>query len=243
MNTLARLTQRAAACPSGIRTDNARSLRDRAYEALKIAIADTDIYDPCQELRLDERQIGMALGISRTPVHEALALLEQEGFVHTLPRRGIYITRKSKREIIELIQVWAALECMAARLATLRASDDDIAMLRHLFDGFRGVSPAEHLREYSDANIEFHSAIIALGGSQTIVNTTRNLLCHVRAIRRLTIAQNDRAAQSIVDHLEIVEALERRDTEAAEYLTRQHTLKLATHVERYCEFPGQSTPL
>jgi DNA-binding GntR family transcriptional regulator len=180
----------------------------------------------------------MALGISRTPVHEALALLEQEGFVHTMPRRGIYITRKSKREIIELIQVWAALECMAARLATLRASDEDIAMLRHLFDRFREVSPAEHLREYSDANIEFHSAIIALGGSQTIVNATRNLLCHVRAIRRLTIAQNDRAAQSIVDHLEIVEALERRDTEAAECLTRQHTLRLAAHVERHCEFPG-----
>ena len=180
----------------------------------------------------------MAFFISRTPVHEALALLEQEGFVHTRPRRGIYITRKSKREIIELIQVWAALECMAARLATLRASDADIGMLRHLFDDFQDASPTDHLREYSDANIEFHSAIIALGGSRTIVHASRNLLCHVRAIRRLTIAQNDRAAQSIIDHLEIVEALERRDTEAAEYLTRQHTLKLAAHVERYCQFPS-----
>jgi DNA-binding GntR family transcriptional regulator len=212
-------------------------LRDLAYEALKTAIADTNIYDPYQELRLDERQLGMAFGISRTPVHEALALLEREGFVHTLPRRGIYITRKSKREIIESIQVWAALESMAARLATLRASDADIATLRHLFDDFQDASPAEHLREYSDANIEFHGAIIALGGSQTIVHATRNLLSHVRAIRRLTIAQNDRAAQSIVDHLEIVEALERRDTEGAEYLTRQHTLNLATHVERHCHFP------
>jgi DNA-binding GntR family transcriptional regulator len=120
----------------------------------------------------------------------------------------------------------------------LRASDADIGMLRHLFDDFQDASPTEHLREYSDANIEFHSAIIALGGSQTIVQASRNLLCHVRAIRRLTIAQNDRAAQSIIDHLEIVEALERRDTEAAEYLTRQHTLKLAAHVERYCQFPS-----
>ena len=237
MNTIARLAQRAAAAPPGFRTDNARSLRDLAYEALKTAIADTNIYDPSQELRLDERQLGMALGISRTPVHEALALLEQEGFVHTRPRRGIYITRKSKREIIELIQVWAALECMAARLATLRASDADIGMLRHLFDDFQDASPTEHLREYSDANIEFHSAIIALGGSRTIVHASRNLLCHVRAIRRLTIAQNDRAAQSIIDHLEIVEALERRDTETAEYLTRQHTLKLAAHVEKHCQFP------
>jgi DNA-binding GntR family transcriptional regulator len=236
-NTIARLAQRDGPGSPGFRTDNPASLRDRAYTALKAVIADTNIYDPREELRLDERQLGMALGISRTPVHEALALLEQEGFVHMLPRRGIYITRKSKREIIELIQVWAALECMAARLATLRASDGDIARLRHLFDEFQGASPAEHLREYSDANIEFHSAIIALGGSETIVDASRNLLCHVRSIRRLTIAQNNRACQSIVDHLEIVEALERRDTEAAEYLTRQHTLKLAAHVESHCDFP------
>ena len=237
MNTIARLAQRAAAIPFGSRHDDAKSLRDRAYDALKTAIADTNIYDPNQELRLDARQLSMALGISRTPIHEALALLEQEGFVHTLPRRGIYITRKSKREIIELIQVWAALESMAARLATLRASTADIAALRRLFDGFQDASPGEHLREYSDANIVFHSALIALGGSQTIVNATRNLLFHVRAIRRLTIVQNDRAAQSIIDHLEIILALERRDTEMAEYLTRQHTLRLAAHVEKYCEFP------
>jgi DNA-binding GntR family transcriptional regulator len=237
VNTIARLAQRAAAVSFGLRRDDAKSLRDRAYDALKTAIADTNIYDPDQELRLDARQLSMALGISRTPIHEALALLEQEGFVHTLPRRGIYITRKSKREIIELIQVWAALECMAARLATLHASDAEIGALRHLFDCFQDASPGEHLREYSDANIAFHSALIALGGSQTIVNATRNLLSHVRAIRRLTIVQSNRAAQSMVDHLEIIQALERRDTETAEYLTRQHTLKLAVHVERYCEFP------
>ena len=80
--------------------------------------------------------------------------------------------------------------------------------------------------------------MIALGGSQTIVDATRNLLIHVRAIRRATITQNDRAARSIIDHLKIIEALERRDTELAERLTRQHTLDLAAHVDRYCDFLG-----
>jgi DNA-binding GntR family transcriptional regulator len=151
-----------------------------------------------------------------------------------------YITRKSKRAIIELIQVWAALESMAARLATIRATDADIARLRHLFDEFADTSPAQRLRAYCDADIAFHGAIIALGGSQTISNATCNLLSHVAAVRRLTIAQNGRAAQSIIDHLEIINALERRDTEMAEYLTRQHTLKLAVHVERHCDFPAQA---
>ncbi len=215
---------------------NATSLRDQAYALIKNAIMETDIYDPQQELRLDERQLTKALGVSRTPVREALSILEQEGFLRTVPRRGIFIVRKSKRQIIEMVQMWAALESMAARLATLHASDAEIAKLRHLFDSFATSPPSEHIDEYSDANLNFHQAVIRLGGSQLIEDATRNLLIHVRAIRRATISQSDRAARSIVDHLNIIEALERRDTELAERLARQHTLDLATHVERYCDF-------
>ena len=215
---------------------NPTSLRDQAYALLKNAITETDIYDPKQELRLDEPQLTKALGVSRTPVREALALLEQEGFLRTIPRRGIFIVRKSKREIIEMVQVWAALESMAARLATLTAPDVEIAKLRHLFDSFKNLPPSEHISENYDANLAFHQAVIKLGGSQLIEDATRNLLIHVRAIRRATITQSERAARSIIEHLNIIEALERRDTELAERLTRQHTLDLATHIDRCCDF-------
>ena len=237
MNTTARIIERAASsAPLALAPLNATSLRDQAYALLKEAIADTDIYAPQQELRLDERQLTTALGVSRTPIREALSVLEQEGFIRTVPRRGIYIVRKSKREIIEMIQMWAALESMAARLATQRAPDAEIAKLRHLFDEFQNSPPSAHLCEYSDANIAFHTAVIALGGSQTIIDATRNLLIHVRAIRRATIIQSDRAARSIIDHLNIIEALERRDTELAEHLARRHTLDLAAHVDGFCDF-------
>src|SRR5215469_1637707 len=212
------------------------SLTDQAYEKLKDAIANTDIYSQRQPLRLDERALMQALGVSRTPIREALSILEQEGFVRTVPRRGIFIVRKSKREIIEMVQMWAALESMSARLATQRASDAELAKLRHLFDEFQNSPPSEHLDHYSDANIAFHQMIIRLGGSQTIQDATENLFIHVRAIRRATIGQNDRSSRSIVEHLKIIEALERRDTELAEQLTRQHTLDLADHVARYCDF-------
>jgi DNA-binding GntR family transcriptional regulator len=215
---------------------NATSLRDQAYTLLKNAITDADIYNPAHELRLDERQLMQALGVSRTPVREALSILEQEGFLRTVPRRGIFIVRKTKRQIVEMVQVWAALESMAARLATLHAPDAEIAKLRHLFDEFESSPPSEHLSEYSDVNIAFHQAVIRLGGSQLIEDATRNLFLHVRAIRRATITQSDRATRSIIDHLKIVEALERRDTELAERLSRQHALDLAAHVDRYCDF-------
>ena len=237
MNTVAAASQGAnKAGPLTLAPLNSVSLRDQAYALLKDAIADTDIYSERRALRLEERQLTQALGVSRTPVREALSILEQEGFVRTIPRRGIFIVRKSKREIIEMIQVWAALEAMSARLATLHAPAAQIRQLRHLFDEFENSPPAEHIGEYSDANIAFHQMIIRLGGSQLIADTTKNLFIHVRAIRKVTIAQDNRAARSIIDHLNIIEALERRDTELAERLTRQHTLDLATHVELYCDF-------
>src|ERR1700758_4794068 len=99
------------------------SLREQAYAALKQAIMDADIYAHRHEIRLDERQLSQALGVSRTPIREAMTLLEQEGFLRTVPRRGVFIIRKTRREIVEMIRVWAALESMAARLATQRATD------------------------------------------------------------------------------------------------------------------------
>ncbi len=212
------------------------SLRDQAYVMLRQAIADADIYQSREEIRLDERVLSEALGVSRTPIREAMTLLEQEGFLRMVPRRGIYIVRKTKREIVEMIQMWAALESMAARLATTQASDEEIRALRHMFDNFRDTTPAEHIQEYSDANIAFHQAIVQLSKSQVIMETIKNIFIHVRAIRRMTISQSDRASRSIADHLRIIEALEKRDTELAEKLVRQHSLDLADYVQAHCEF-------
>src|SRR6202521_1701416 len=118
------------------RLDTSSSFAKEAYAALKRAITAMDIYDHAQEIRLDERRLSEGLRVSRTPIREAMTLLEQEGFVRTRPRRGIFVVRKTKREIVEMITVWAALESMAARLVALKAPDDDIAELRRLMDAF-----------------------------------------------------------------------------------------------------------
>src|SRR5437588_9307694 len=119
------------------RLDTSSSFAKEAYAALKRAICAMDIYDRPDEIRLDERRLSEGLGVSRTPIREAMTLLEQEGFVRTLPRRGIYVVKKTKREIVDMITVMAALESMAARLAAERASDAEIAWLRRLMDEFR----------------------------------------------------------------------------------------------------------
>jgi DNA-binding GntR family transcriptional regulator len=229
-------TQAPAVLPPLSPINVSASLRDRAYAALRQMITEADIYAHADEIRLDEKQLSQQLGVSRTPIREAITLLEQEGFLRTEPRRGIFIVRKTKKQIIEMIEMWAALESMAARLATLNASDEEIAALRTMFDEFRNSTPAEHIEEYSEANIAFHQAIIRLSGSHLMGKTIENLFIHVRAIRRLTISQADRAARSIADHMRIIEALEKRDTELAERLVRQHSLDLAVFVDKNCDF-------
>jgi DNA-binding GntR family transcriptional regulator len=208
------------------------SVAQLAYVALRNAILAMDAYDPDAELRLDEKRLAEDLGVSRTPVRDALARLEHEGLVEIMPRRGVRVVRKSKAEIVEMIIAWAALESMAARLMCERAGDEEIGSLRALFSKFEEGEVRSSLDEYSAANLRFHQRIIELGHSQLIANIADGLLVHVRAIRHRTIGEEDRAERSIVDHMDIIEALEARDAELAERLVRDHALNLARHVER-----------
>jgi DNA-binding GntR family transcriptional regulator len=211
-------------------------LKNQAYTALKNVIVSMDIYKSRADIRLDERKLAADLGISRTPVREAISQLEREGFVRSVPRRGIYVVRKTRREAIELIAAWAALESMAARLATQNATDEDIAALRRMFVTFEGGELQAKLDEYSEVNIEFHQAIIRMSRNRVLIDLAENLFTHMRMIRRKTIAEMDRADRSISDHMNIIEALEARDTARAEELVRNHALGLAEHVERYADY-------
>jgi len=210
------------------RVDDGFVLRDRIYQALKKAILSIDIYS--DDFRLDERRLAEDLGVSRTPIREALGRLEHEGLVRTIPRRGAFVARKSKKEILEMIMVWAALESLAARLITERASDEEIAGLRKMFATFRNEKVQARIDEYSNTNISFHQALIQISHCELLNKMTENLFHHLRWIRRRTISDKDRASRSIIDHMNIIEALEARNADLAERLSREHTLNLAAHV-------------
>ncbi len=210
------------------------SYKVRAYEALKDAILKMDIYTTPEPVMLDERALSERLGVSRTPIREAIAMLEQDGFVKIVPRRGIMVVRKTKTEIVDMIRAWAALESMAARLIAAVARKRDIVALRDFFKDFGDDRrPQDHIDEYSRANIAFHQALISLSESPTLVKMTNDILLHVRGYRQLTIGRADRIAASLPEHLAIIEALEARDAEAAERRSRDHTLALATYVDTH----------
>jgi DNA-binding GntR family transcriptional regulator len=138
--------------------------------------------------------------------------------------------------VIELITAWAALESMAARLITENSLDADIASLRRMFATFENGQILAHLDEYSEVNIQFHQQIIQMSGNSVLIQMAENLFTHMRMIRRKTIVEKDRAIKSIRDHMNIIEALEARDTPRAEELVRTHALGLADHVAKYADY-------
>lgn len=207
------------------------TLKEHIYDVLRSAILDMEIYDADADLRLDERKISEKLGISRTPIREALAKLEQEGFVEIQPRKGVFIVRKSQSEVLDMIVVWAALESMAARLLTERASDVQLRNLRKFAMKHSVHAARADLEEYSEANIQFHQQILELSGCALLKSTADSLFQHMHAVRRRAMGEDDRATRSVVDHMEIIEALECRDADLASRLVREHTMRLHDHIE------------
>lgn len=222
--------------------DGSFSLKEHIYGVLKQSIMDLDIYNPAANLRMDERTLAEKLGISRTPIREAIMRLEQEGFVEIQPRRGVFIKRKSLNEILEMITVWAALESMAARLACAEATDAEIAELRRIGARYTKDKAKANISEYSEANIEFHLCILGLSKCTMLQEIAEGLFTHLKAVRRKGLADRTRADRSVVDHMNIIEAIEERDADLAADLVREHTLRLHDYIRRsWKRIVGEST--
>jgi len=206
------------------------TLKDHIYEVLRDSIRKVDIYNFSQDMRLDERKLAEQLGISRTPIREALARLSQDGLVEIIPRKGVFIHRKSLPEILDMIKTWAALESMAAYLAVDVATDADLKALRKFAMSNSTKSSMAELGEYSDANIKFHQSILELSACPLLCSSAEDLFIHMYAVRRRAMGEDNRASRSVADHMEIIEALEARDADLASRLVRDHTMRLHDHI-------------
>ncbi len=208
------------------------TLKEHVYDMLREAITEMDIYREDADLRLDERSLAEQLGVSRTPLREAIGRLETDGLVAVVPRKGVYVRRKSLTEILEMIVAWAALESMAARLATAYASDAEIASLRRIASKYDDGQVGVRISEYSDDNIRFHQRILEISKCALLKEMADGLFLHMHAVRLRAMGEADRVKRSVVDHAEIIEALEIRDADEAAKRVREHTMRLHDHVRR-----------
>jgi DNA-binding GntR family transcriptional regulator len=208
------------------------TLKDHTFAVLRAAILDMEIYRPETDLRLDERAMAERLGVSRTPIREALARLAQEGLVEIAPRKGVFVRRKTREEILEMVITWAALEGMAARLATEKATDASLLALRRFALKHSSDVDRADIEEYSDANITFHQTILELSGCSLLRTTADGLFTHMQAVRRRAMGESDRARRSVADHMQIIEALMARDADLSARRVREHTMRLHDHISK-----------
>ena len=214
------------------------TLKDHVYEQLREAITEMDIYSADADLRLDERSLAEQLNISRTPLRDAIARLEAEGLVSVVPRKGVFVQRKSLSEVLEMIIAWAALESMAARLAAEVATDSEIASLRKIASlhkiasKYNDTLSSTLIAEYSDDNLRFHLRILEISHCALLKSMAEGLFLHMQAVRFRAMGEANRVKRSVVDHAEIIEAIETRDPDDAALRVREHTMRLYEHVRK-----------
>jgi len=172
--------------------------------------------------RLNERLLCEQLGISRTPLREALKMLASEGLVALQPNRGATVTPLTLGSVREIFEVMGALEGLAGELVCRNATEAQIAEVRALHYQMLAYHARGDLPSYFRENQKIHLAIIAATGNATLLATYRGLNAHVRRARYLANLTRDRWDQAVAEHGQIVEALGRRDSARLQQLLQEH---------------------
>ena len=201
-----------------------KALKTRVYESLRELIAGMDLDAGTDEIRLDERSLAARLGVSRTPVREALSRLEQEGLVRNIARRGSFVTRLDKAEILDIVEAWIALESHALRLLAQRATDAEIAALSR-----------EHatMKSTFSGRFRFHEHLVRLGHSSLLRRMIEPLLFQLRTVRFDGPAEEGVQQVLAQNHAQMLEALADRDAELAARLLREYALEFTRYVENH----------
>ena len=174
--------------------------------------------------KLDEASLAERFQVSRTPVREAVLQLVGSGLATQIPKRGCFVKAPSFREMIEMFEVMSELEGMCARLAARRISDQQLVELKAANTGCEEAIQASDSDLYYHKNVEFHECIYTACGNSFLANETRSLRRRLQSFRRLQLRVRGRMPQSLAEHFEIIEAIERGDAEKADLISRQHVM-------------------
>lgn len=171
---------------------------------------------------LDEPALCAALGISRTPLREALKVLTAEGLLRHEPRRGCFVAEITERDLDEIFPVIALLEGRCAFEAAGNASDAELAALEQLHDKLQRAARAKRINEYYAVNYAIHEAIIALADNRWLAQVIGDLRKILKLARQQQLRAPGRLEQSLSEHLAVFAALKARDAEGAEAAMRTH---------------------
>lgn len=172
--------------------------------------------------RIHEGNLGRELGVSRTPLREALKFLASEGLVELAPGRGAIVRRFTPKDVLDSLVVLQELEALAGRLACARAGDGQIAEVRALHDEMLRRYAARDRLPYFKLNQAIHSTIARLSGNDTLAELHGMLQGRLKRIRYIGHEGPEKWAAAVADHEAIIVALERRDADGLAHALTQH---------------------
>lgn len=200
-----------------VKLDNYKPLREIVFETLRDAII-TGQLKPGE--RLMEVQLAEELGVSRTPVREAIRKLELEGLVVMVPRKGAYVADISTKDVAEVFEIRAALESLAAGLAAERITQEELEELHRILE----TESTENLdlETLIEVDTAFHEVIYKASRNERLVQIISNLREQIQRFRSITLAKPGRMKDVLKEHKQIVEAISQGDVALARQLAQQH---------------------
>lgn len=208
-----------------IRLDSYKPLRELVFENIRQAIV-KGIFAPGE--RLMEIQLADDLGVSRTPVREAIRKLELEGFVVMIPRRGTYVANLSIKDINDVYEIRISLDVLAAGLAAERIEPEELEELNRLLLEITKASASGSMEKIVKLDTAFHDVLYKASRNDRLRNIINNLREQITGIRGTSMRYPGRLADTIEEHRALVDSIAARDSEKAQAAARIH-LENAEH--------------
>lgn len=202
-----------------IRLDGYQPLREVVCETLREAIR-SGVLKPGE--RLMEIQLSDELGVSRTPVREAMRELELEGYVIMLPRRGTYVANISIRDINEVFEIRTTLDALASGLAAERITEEELEQLERLLVSIGENIEKRNMKKVVEDDMEFHDLLYKASRNQRLVSIISNLREQMTRFRSMSMSYPGRLKKTLKEHSRLVEAIAQRDVELAQKLAVEH---------------------
>ena len=200
-----------------VKLDSYKPLREIVFESMREAIIG-GVLKPGE--RLMEIQLAEEMGVSRTPVREAIRKLELEGLVVMIPRKGAYVAEVSLKDLANVFEIRAALEGLAASLAAERVTDDEVEKMERLLLYKEGEN--QTIEDIVITDTDFHAMVYNASRNERLVQMLENLREQIQRFRATSLAVPGRVRDAIEEHRAIVEALARHDMEGAKELAEGH---------------------
>lgn len=213
--------------PLLVDTKQIKSLRDIVLESLRENII-AGKFKPGEHLK--ERELAEAMGISTTPVKEALRILGHEGLVETLPRKGTFVSEVVDTSIEEILMLKASLESLSARLAAKKISEAGLLEMERQINLMETLAKSKETEKLTKENTKFHMSIREAAKNPVIYKMLMNVVAFDNAFRKRALEFNLEIREGFAEHKKIFEAIKERNEESAEKRMKEHILRTAETV-------------